>query len=225
MPFSALTRSPDRSATWRRGISLGVMIFVGFGSLESVIAAPVQANLEVNTAATIAQITPLLLPDQFDRATLMREANRYIREENYRDAEILFRQLIDRDPRDAALYYKLGTVLAAQYQDADAEAAYRRAIELEDRYVLALSGLGELYSSQSRWEEALKVYEQAVKIEASYTDAQLGQGQALWQLGRDREAIQVLTLAVEQLIEREDVWRAIAVSNLIQQIERMQDLV
>ncbi|NJN60778.1 MAG: tetratricopeptide repeat protein [Coleofasciculaceae cyanobacterium RL_1_1] len=91
--------------------------------------------------------------------------------------------------------------------------------------MLALNGLGELYSSQSRWEEALKVYEQAVKIEASYTDAQLGQGQALWQLGRDREAVQVLTLAVEQLIDREDVWRAIAVSNLIQQIERMQDLV
>jgi tetratricopeptide (TPR) repeat protein len=201
------------------------MILVGFGSLESVNASPVRASFEVTTSPAITQITPLLRPDQFDRATLMREANRYIREENYRDAEILFRKLIDRDPRDAALYYKLGIVLAAQYQDADAEAAYRRAIELEDRYVLALSGLGELYSSQSRWEEALKVYEQAVKIEASYTDAQLGQGQALWQLGRDREAVQVLTLAVEQLIDREDVWRAIAVSNLIQQIERMQDLV
>jgi tetratricopeptide (TPR) repeat protein len=201
------------------------MLLAGLGGLESVNAAPVLASLEQVTSPAIAQITPLLLPDQFDRATLMREANRYIREENYSDAETLFRQLIDRDPRDAGLYYKLGFVLAAQYQDADAEAAYRRAIELEDRYVLALSGLGELYSGQSRWEEALKVYEQAVNIEASYTDAQLGRGQALWQLGHDHEAIQVLTVAVEQLIDREDLWRAIAVSNLIQQIERMQDLV
>jgi len=223
-PPQTSMRSHHPDTSWQHRISLGLILLASLGHFKSVNAAPKLDNQPARST-TISQISPLLQPDQFDRATLLREANRHMREQNYSDAETLFRQLIERDPRDAALYYKLGTVLAAQYQDAEAELAYRQAIELEDRYVLALNGLGELYSSQSRWDQALTVYEQAVTIEASYTDAQLGRGQALWQLGRDREAIQVLNVAIEQLIRREDIWRAIAVSNLIQQIERMQDLV
>ena len=217
-------RSPNSHASWRHRIVFGAILWTSWGCFESVKADPGFANPS-STTTSIAQISPLLQPEQFDRATLMREANRYIREQNYSEAETLVRQLLERDPRDASLYYKLGIVLAAQYQDADAELAYQRAIDLEERYVLALNGLGELYSSQSRWNEALIVYEQAVDIESSYTDAQLGRGQALWQLGQDREAIQVLNVAIEQLIDREDIWRAISVSNLIQQIERMQDIV
>jgi tetratricopeptide (TPR) repeat protein len=210
----------------RFGLSLGLMMWAGCCGVASTIATPVLANPgEASPQASIVQITPLLSPNQFDRATLMREANRYLREQNYSDAETLFLQLIDRDPRDAVLHYKLGLVLAAQYRDAEAETAYRRAIDLENRYVLALHGLGELYSGQSRWDEALALFEQATEIEAGYTEAQLGRGQALWQLGRDREAIDVLEMVVEQLVESNQLWQAIGVANLIQQIERMQDVV
>lgn len=231
-PFSAITSSYHRRSrhrphrAFRRfGWSLG-LILAGYCGLESSIATTALAGSdETAIQPNISQISPLLQPNQFDRATLMREANRYMREQNYSDAETVFRQLIDRDPRDAVLHYKLGLVLAAQYQDAEAEAAYRRAIELENRYVLALNALGDLYSSQSLWDEALVLFERAANIEASYTEAQLGRGQALWQLGRDQEAIEVLEMAVEQLINRGQIWQAIGVANLIQQIERMQDVV
>ncbi|TAF57286.1 MAG: tetratricopeptide repeat protein [Oscillatoriales cyanobacterium] len=228
-PFSSLpwrSRRCSRPTVRRFGLSLGLMMGVGCWGFASTITPPAWATPgEAATRTSVVQITPLLSPNQFDRTTLMREANRYLREQNYSDAETLFLQLIDRDPRDAVLHYKLGLVLAAQYRDTEAEAAYRRAIDLENRYVLALYGLGELYSSQSRWDEALALFEQATQIEASYTEAQLGRGQALWQLGRDREAIEVLEITVEQLVDQDQLWQAIGVANLIHQIERMRDVV
>ncbi|MGD1903564.1 MAG: tetratricopeptide repeat protein [Geitlerinemataceae cyanobacterium] len=194
--------------------------------LGGIVATPAIAEVDRPEAnAQIAQLLPLESPNRFDRPTLMREANRLMRDGQYADAETIFRQLLDRNSRDAVLHYKLGRSLAEQYRDVEAEAAYREAIKLEDRYVLALHGLGELLSRQSRWLEAIVMFERAVDIEGNYTDAQLGLGQALWQLGRDREALDVLETALEQLVADEELWQAIAVAQLMQKIERTQDLV
>jgi len=208
-------RFPAASVRHRLAIALAALAgVVGIAGVDRAEAQP-----------QIAQVGPLEFPSRLDRPTLMREANRLVRDGQYIEAEAIFRQLIDRDSRDAVLHYKLGRVLAEQYRDTEAEASYRRAIELEDRYVLALNGLGELISNQGRWHEALALFERAVAIEASYTDAQLGLGRALWQVGRGRDALDVLETALEQLVDDGELWQAIAVARFMQKIERTQDLV
>src|SRR5262245_16575076 len=81
-------------------------------------------------------------------------ANQHHQAGNLSQAEALFRQALDIDPRDADVLNKLGLVLAAQLKTDDAIDSYWKALRLQSVNPEARANLAAAYLMQREWESA-----------------------------------------------------------------------
>ena len=83
----------------------------------------------------------------------------------------LYEEILELDPKYAAAYINLGTILFHQRSFDLAEELYRRATEVDPAYVLAFFDLGNVLDELQRPDESIAAYRQAVSLAPRYADA------------------------------------------------------
>jgi len=104
-------------------------------------------------------------------------------------AEEIYRELLEKDPRNADARHLLGTVA---YQRGDFHGAaghIREAIRMARWVPQFHNNLGLVLQGLGRIEEALASFQEAVRLAPAYPEAQANLGKALEDLGRYQEAI------------------------------------
>ncbi len=113
----------------------------------------------------------------------------------FRDAELVWRDALAKNPASWMARSNLGRVLAARDRPGEAEASFRESLRLEPFHPEGWFNLGEILARQGRWPEAARAYRVALDQVPMYADAQSGLGVAMAALGQPEEAEQRLLLA------------------------------
>jgi len=104
-------------------------------------------------------------------------------------AIVLYEEILELDPKYAAAYINLGTILFHQRNFNLAEELYRRATEADPAYVLAFFDLGNVLDELDRLDESIAAYRQAVALAPRYADAHYNLALAYERKGLRRQAL------------------------------------
>ena len=121
------------------------------------------------------------------------------------NAVTLYREAVQRNPRDPGALVDLGRAQESAERRADARASYEQAIKVDSQYAPAYLRLGKLEGLESRREPALAAYREAERLYEKSSDIE-GQAEVLLSRGNTLIAIGLLKEA------RSDVERALDLS-------------
>lgn len=140
---------------------------------------------------------------------LVNEAQSAYDSGSYQEAVELYREAIDLDEENAALYYNLGNVYYDMGSYAEAVTAYENSLDRGASDLRVYYNLGNAYYRQGDMEAALAAYEDAQAAgEGEGPDGQLtvNQARTLMQLDRMEEARGLLEGYVEENGEDRNAW-------------------
>jgi len=106
-----------------------------------------------------------------------------------KEAEQLYRQIIQATPDQADAHFNLGVALAQQGQFHQAVESYRQAVVLAPDHEAAHYSLGNALRSLRRFDEAVAAYRQAIRVRPDYHQAVYNLALLLTELGRIDEAL------------------------------------
>ncbi|MEG5060583.1 tetratricopeptide repeat protein [Microcoleus sp. A2-C5] len=151
----------------------------------------------------------------------LRTANDLYGQGNLVNAEVLYRQIIARYPKQADVYYKLGSLLSGQGKMSDAIVQFQKAIEVNPQHAKAHNDLGVAMASLGKLPEAIVLWRQAVKINSQYPDALNNLGVGLYQQGAKEdqaEAVASLKKAKELFIKQGRTQAATRVDKILEEM-------
>jgi tetratricopeptide (TPR) repeat protein len=109
----------------------------------------------------------------------------------------LYEAALLRDPANAAIHAKLGSLLTTQGKEQEAVGHYEAALRLAPGDPEAHNGLGDFYASGSRWDDAIKHFLKALEARPDFPEARYNLGKAYAAKGMASLAIEQLRLALE----------------------------
>jgi tetratricopeptide (TPR) repeat protein len=113
-------------------------------------------------------------------------------------AEQLYREILDANPRHVAARLNLGNALLRSSRVADATAAYERVVELQPDLAEGHFNLGNALQLLGRLEDAVGAYNRALRLKPDYAKAYNNLGNTLRSLGRLEEALEAYDLAISR---------------------------
>ena len=105
-----------------------------------------------------------------------------------KEAEQLYRSILEKQPTTLNVYNNLGVVLHELGRFDEAEAIYRKAIELKPDYAEAHNSLGSTLKQLKRFNEAEVSYKKAIDLKPDYAKAYNNLGITQYELKRFNEA-------------------------------------
>jgi len=123
-----------------------------------------------------------------DVRALHARGNALLAEGAFEEAVRCYRELIDRDPRDAAARNGCGIALAQLTHYSEAEEQFRRAIGTRPGFPEAHYNLAGVLQSMGRYGESEMPLRHALKLKPAYVNARISLGMSLVLLGRLQEA-------------------------------------
>ncbi|MHB1528911.1 MAG: tetratricopeptide repeat protein [Acidiferrobacteraceae bacterium] len=116
-----------------------------------------------------------------------------------REAESVYREILERSPRDANAYHNLGCCLHDARRPLDAIVCFQKAVALQPDHAQTWLSLGNTLNSQGKAAEAIDCFRKALAARPEFTDAHYNLGCVLQNLGRQEQALahyqQALTLS------------------------------
>lgn len=103
-------------------------------------------------------------PAEQAELTPERRGDIFMARKMYREAVDAYREALDRHPRTASLYNKLGISFHHQLMFGEAKRHYEQASRLDQKYAQAINNLGTVYYAEQNYRKAQKTYEKALKI-------------------------------------------------------------
>lgn len=134
-------------------------------------------------------------PDDRDSRILLGLCRRQLGQD--RAAEVIFREAIRRNDKDAQAYFYLALSEHFQGKLLDAEADARQSIRLGAKPAPALHLIGKAREEQNRLKEALESYLESLKLDPANVEAQLSTGKVYLKLRQIDSAIEHLRKARE----------------------------
>lgn len=123
---------------------------------------------------------------------LLNQAAFFLQRGDLRQAEIVFREVLRRDPDNFEANDALAAILRQRGRPAEAVLFYEQALRINPGDAIARSNYGGVLDALGRREEALDQYEWALAIQPGFADAILNRAAALCALGRPGEALESL---------------------------------
>jgi tetratricopeptide (TPR) repeat protein len=94
--------------------------------------------------------------------SIRQKAHRAFQAGQYREAELLWRQVVNQSPKSAEAYYQLGLSLHLQEEVGSAIAAYRKAIALDPKYHTPYINLGLALIELNQFDEAIRALQKVL---------------------------------------------------------------
>ncbi len=130
-------------------------------------------------------------------AELLQQALAHHSANRLADAEKIYRELIQAEPRCSPAWHLLG-VIAHQVGANDTAAEYiRHAISLEPNDPAYYSNMGEVLRAQNKHGDAIGMYQRALQLNPQQAEAYNNLGNCLDEIGRHEEAKQCLERAIQ----------------------------
>ena len=123
-------------------------------------------------------------------------AEQALRAGEFPRAEQLCRQLVERDPGNAAAWHFFGNACFGQGKLPEAVAHYQRALQVRPDSAELFHSLGRVRAAQGKREEAIRNYREAIKLQPDHGEALTNLGVLLAEQRELEEAIRHLRRAV-----------------------------
>jgi predicted O-linked N-acetylglucosamine transferase (SPINDLY family) len=138
---------------------------------------------------------------QFPRMSNIAEAFAYARQAHQagrvKEAEELYRRILDADPSFLDAWYLRGVACHALGRGDDAIHSFERALAIQPGHVFALNHLGIVLAQVRRWGEAVSCFQRALDLRPDFAEAWRNQGLVLSALGKPDEAIAAFRAAAK----------------------------
>lgn len=112
-------------------------------------------------------------------------------------AIMIFKQLLETDPKDFVAWTELGNLYFSGGKHSDAKAAYYRALELKGDFSPALLNLGKLLIVQNEFDPAVEILTNALSAMPDSADVNHYLGEAYLQNKKGSKAVVYLNKAIE----------------------------
>jgi len=112
-----------------------------------------------------------------------------LQQNNFKDAERLFRQAINANKKSAEAHHYLGFALTGLKQTETAIPAFKKALAIKPAFPEAHNNLGHALQVLGRSKEAIIHYNKALRLNQSYAEAHNNLGNALHLLGRSEDSL------------------------------------
>jgi tetratricopeptide (TPR) repeat protein len=119
------------------------------------------------------------------------------REGKFKEAEQVYRKIIEQDPDNVDVLRLLGLVVFVSNREYEAEKYLRKALSLAPDFVDALIDLGNVYKEGHRLEEAIECFKKAIAINPGAVKAHFLLGSTLAPASLTIDAIQAYRSALE----------------------------
>ena len=129
--------------------------------------------------------------------TLLRNARDHHAAGSFREAQDLYRQILESRPDDAEVQSKLGAALAAQGKFVESESVLRRAMENDPDLTEAHINLGSVLQIQGNLDDAVVAIRRALELNPNQTVAHVNLGNILLKQGNPEDATGSYTRALE----------------------------
>ncbi|NBO18149.1 MAG: tetratricopeptide repeat protein [Proteobacteria bacterium] len=136
-------------------------------------------------------------PMQHMLQELFAHANMLLRQSQFAQAEMLYRNALAIEPRGAGLYINLGAALMGQRKLDAALQALLQGEALDAASAPLLNNLGNVYKELHRYDEAMAAYRRAVKAEPGHVEAWVNMGKLMYLRGDHAGAVEALSRALE----------------------------
>ena len=127
--------------------------------------------------------------DETDIDAALEDARDHHQAGRLSEAETLYRQVLDAQPRAAEVLSKLAAALAGQGKLDDAGEALGRALDIDPDLVEAHNNLGTVQQIRGDLEDAARSYGRALAIDPSHASAHVNLGHVLKRQGKLEDAI------------------------------------
>lgn len=124
-------------------------------------------------------------------------AYRLLTHGNYREAEILYREILDTNPDDVNALHFLGVVYHHLERDDLAVTHIQKAVRLQPNYADARINLGIVYQATGRLDEAREEYEHAIRLDPTSALAWYNLANLHREQKKPKEAIDCYSRALE----------------------------
>lgn len=122
----------------------------------------------------------------------------YFQEEDYVNAELIYRKALAVAPNNARLYSNLGYLRWQESDATDAIKFYEKAIDLDSEYEIPINNLGVIYLDMlGEVQKAITLFEQAIEADQNYSLAYYNLGRAHSFLDNRLEAAHCFQMAQE----------------------------
>lgn len=111
-------------------------------------------------------------------------------------AEVLYRQVLQRTPRQVDALHFLGVLTSQRGRHQDAAELIRRALAIDPRYADAWNNLGNVLAGMDRWDEAAAAYQRTIELAPGNPSAHCNLGVMLLRTGRFAEAVAAFRQAI-----------------------------
>jgi tetratricopeptide (TPR) repeat protein len=122
----------------------------------------------------------------------------YARNQDFVSTERIWRDTVEKRPRNSRARLNYGVSLADLGRTADAEGQLREAVRLKDTNAAAHLNLGSMLAARGRAEEGVTHLERALALDPTYTAAYRNLGEAYGALGNRALAAKYFALALER---------------------------
>ena len=114
----------------------------------------------------LALASPSAVGAQSVETQLMRKANAQYNSENYSEAEVNYRKVIEKDPDNTRAIYNLGNALLRQGKPKDAMVEYEKAVQIERNPFFKAAiyhNMGVILQSQKQFAPAIECYKNSLR--------------------------------------------------------------
>lgn len=116
---------------------------------------------------------------------------------NLREAELVYRQILAREPDQVDALHHLGLIARQVGRNDAAMECFQRVVQLHPNFAEAQNNLGNLLKDLGRTDEAIAVYQLAISLKANLPEAHYNLGSALKEKGRLDEAIAAFQRSIQ----------------------------
>ena len=128
---------------------------------------------------------------------LIFKANKKYNEKNFLDAEKLYKQVLNIEPKNVNCLNYLGTLFAQTNRKRNAEQVFLKAINFEPNNPVINNNLGNIYHENGIYDKAIAYYKKTILFKPGFVPANLNLGIIYYKKGKSIEALNFLKKVIQ----------------------------
>ncbi len=145
------------------------------------------------------------------------------KENNFKVAEKLYKEVLKKNPDHFESVYYLGTLLAQTNQFNLAKSMLHKATQIKPDNAMAHNNLGNVLKNLEEYQEAIRSYEKAIKIQPNYANIYYNLGNILEKLGEHKKAVDSFKKTIE--VQSNHAMAHNNLGNVLKNLEKYQEAI